>query len=378
MRDRLGVLIAACLVVTAAACAGPQPIVSTSVEPSAESTSAPAATASTASAAASSPSLPPPACAEPLAVGLVTDVGPVDDAALNQATYEGLQAAAAVAPDCFAIEVIETADAAEFAANIARLTGTDRDVVVGVGLFIGDALGDAAVDHPEMTFIDVDGVPSPGHDDAWQANGVSLLFAEDQAGYLAGVLAASVSEADHIGVVAGPVVIPPMERFVEGFLDGARSVRPRIVADVAYATTFDDPAEGGKLATTMTDAGADVVFAVGGATADGAIDAACDAKAMVIAAETDPYDRLPDAQPCLLSSGLKDVSHVVEATLLRLARGDTDRGVALQDASTGGIRLGPFHDRAGDVPSSVRASLASALAGLADGSIVPDVTIDGQ
>ena len=118
--------------------------------------------------------------------------------------------------------------AADFAANIAKVSGEGRDVVVGVGLTVGDALGDAAKTHPAMTFIAVDGIPSTGHDDTWQANGVSLLFAEDQAGYLAGVLAASVSETDHIGVVAGPVVIPPMERYVEGFLDGAplRSIRP--------------------------------------------------------------------------------------------------------------------------------------------------------
>ena len=125
--------------------------------------------------------------------------------------------------------------AADFAANIATFTGDDRDVVVGVGLLVGDALGDAATRAPGHDFIAVDGVPSTGHDDTWRTNGVSLLFAEDQAGYLAGVLAASMSEADHIGVVAGPVVIPPMERYVEGFLDGARSVRPAIVTDVAYA-----------------------------------------------------------------------------------------------------------------------------------------------
>ena len=61
-----------------------------------------------------------------------------------------------------------------------------------------------------------------------------------------------------------------------------------------------------------------------------------------------------------------------------IARGATVPGVELQDASTGGIRLAPFHDRAGDVPAAVRSRLAEALAGLADGSIVPDVTVDGQ
>ena len=378
MRDRIGVLLAALLVSLTAACAGSLPFESPSLEPSAAPSATRDATASGLPSADASASLPPPTCAEPLLVGLVTDVGPVADAAKNQATHEGLLAAAEAAPGCFTIEVVETAAAADFAANIATFTGDDRDVVVGVGLLVGDALGDAAREHRDMTFIAVDGVPSTGHDDTWQTNGVSLLFAEDQAGYLAGVLAASTSEADHIGVVAGPVVIPPMERYVEGFLDGARSVRPAIVVDVAYATSFDDLAEGKTLARTMTEAGADVIFAVGGSTGQGAIEAACAAEVLAIGVETDQYERLPDARPCLLSSAMKDIREAVESALLREARGDTVPGVVLQDASTGGVRLAPFHDREADVPSAVRTRLAAALAGLADGSIVPDVTIDGQ
>lgn len=308
----------------------------------------------------------------------MTDVGPVDDGAKNQAAHAGVQAAIEAAPDCFALEVVETASAADFPANIAKVSGEGRDIVVGVGLSIGDALGDAAKQHPGMRFIAVDGIPSTGHDDTWGTNGVSLLFAEDHAGYLAGVLAASMSEADHIGVVAGPVVIPPMERYVEGFLDGARSVDPTIVADVTYAESFDDAAEGKASAAAMTEAGADVIFAVGGSTSRGAIEAACAAEVMAIGAETDQYQRLPDSRPCLLSSAMKDISHSVEEALLRVARGEMVPGVDIQDASTGGIRLAPFHDLAGDVSTAVRARLATALAGLADGSIVPAVTIDGQ
>ena len=53
-------------------------------------------------------------------------------------------------------------------------------------------------------------------------NGESLFFAEDQAGYLAGVLAASMTKSNHIGVVGGLLVVPPVERFVEGYINGAK------------------------------------------------------------------------------------------------------------------------------------------------------------
>jgi len=374
MRDRLGVLLIAFLMSATAACAGPPPAESPSAAPSATPSATTASSPSNGSAASASPL----ACTEPLQVALVTDVGSVDAGTKNAAARAGLEAALDAAPGCFVIEVVETADVADFAANIAKVSGEGRDVVVGVGLIIGDALGDAAKEHRDMTFIAVDGIPSTGHDDTWLTNGVSLLFAEDQAGYLAGVLAASMSEADHIGVVAGPVVIPPMERYVEGFRDGARSVRPAIATNVAYAESFDDPSEGRTRAKAMTEAGADVIFAVGGATSQGAIEAACEAKVLAIGVETDQFERLPDAQPCILSSAMKDIRQAVEDALLRAARGETVPGVVIEDASTGGIRLAPFRDRAPDVSSTVRARLSAAMKGLAAGSIVPDVTIDGQ
>jgi basic membrane protein A and related proteins len=373
MRDRLVVILLACLAGVAAACAGSQPTEIQSATPSATS----AAVASRPPSAAPSATPLPPSCALPLQVGLVTDVGTVNDQGMNQSAHEGMLAAAEVAPGCFEIEVAETAKASDFAANIARLT-EDGDIVVGVGLPMSDALGDAAKEHTDMTFISVDGVPSLGHDVTWQANGVSLLFAEDQVGYLAGVLAASVSDTDHVGVVAGPVFIPPMERYVEGFVDGARSVDPDIVVDTAYATSLSEPGEGKSMALPMTQAGADVIFGVGGTTGHGALEAACDAKALAIGAETDEYLSLPALRPCILSSAMKDVEQSVRDALLRVARGETIAGVNLQDASTGGIRLAPFRDRDPDVSPAVRSRVEAAMTGLADGSIVPNVTIDLQ
>ncbi len=62
--------------------------------------------------------------------------------------------------------------------------------------------------------------------ESWPTNGESLFFAEDQAGYLAGVLAASITESDVIGVVGGLLVVPPVERFVEGYINGAKATNP--------------------------------------------------------------------------------------------------------------------------------------------------------
>ena len=117
----------------------------------------------------------------------------INDKGFNQSAYEGMEAAKAEAPTCFETEYIETTSQSDYAANIAQFTDSGSDVVIGVGFLLGDALGDAAKANTDIKFISVDGVPNPGHDESWMTNGESLFFAEDEAGYLAGVLAASMS-----------------------------------------------------------------------------------------------------------------------------------------------------------------------------------------
>nr|MBA3796615.1 BMP family ABC transporter substrate-binding protein [Chloroflexota bacterium] len=150
-------------------------------------------------------------CETPLKVGLVTDVGRVNDKGFNQSAYEGMLAAEEAAPTCFETDFIETTSQSDYARNIAEFAENDYDVVIGVGFLLGDSLGDAGMEFPEGKFISVDGVPGEGHDESWATNGESLFFAEDQAGYLAGVLAASITESDVIGVVGGLLVVPPVE-----------------------------------------------------------------------------------------------------------------------------------------------------------------------
>jgi basic membrane protein A len=89
-----------------------------------------------------------PTCDEPLQVGLVTDVGRVNDKGFNQSAYEGMLAAAEAAPTCFETEYIETTSQSDYAANIAQFTDSGADVVFGVGFLLGDAIGVAAKANP--------------------------------------------------------------------------------------------------------------------------------------------------------------------------------------------------------------------------------------
>ena len=380
MRTRsLGLTLFAGLAIFVAACSG-----GTGTSPSAPAASEPAASEPAASQpAASEPaaSASAPAqgvtCDTALKVGLVTDVGRVNDKGFNQSAYEGMLAAAEAAPTCFETDYIETTSQSDYAKNIAEFSENDYDVVIGVGFLLGDALGDAAKEFPDAKFISVDGIPGAGHDESWATNGESLFFAEDEAGYLAGVLAASITESNHIGVVGGLLVVPPVERFVEGYINGAKATKPDIDVDFVYTSSFVEPEQGKAAAEQMIDAGADVIFAAGGLTGNGALLAACAADKLAIGVDTDQYETLPEAQPCLVSSATKNIVEAVKNSLLRIASDEFTAGAHTDNAATNGIGLADYHDNADKVPADVQALLDETFAGLADGTIKTNVTVDG-
>ena len=374
MHKRFGLTLFAGLAIIVAAC-GPG---AASTAPSVAPSVAPPSVAAPSVEPSVEPSAATVTCDTALKVGLVTDVGRVNDKGFNQSAYEGMLAAAEAAPTCFETEYIETTSQSDYAPNIAQFTDAGSNVVIGVGFLLGDALGDAAKANSDIKFISVDGVPGKGHDESWMTNGESLFFAEDQAGYMAGVLAASLTKSNHIGVVGGLVVVPPVERFVEGYIDGAKVTKPDIDVDFVYATSFTDPPQGSSAAKQMIDSGADVIFAAGGLTGNGALEAACQATGVLaIGVDTDQYETLPSVQKCIVSSATKNIVEAVKNSLLRIAQDQFTPGFHTDNAATNGIGLAPYHDQDANVPAEVKTLIETTFAGLADGSIVPKVTVDG-
>ena len=375
MQKRAGLGLIAGLAIIVAACGGgatptPAPTAAPTPAPSVEATVAPTAEPTPTPAAAT--------CDKALKVGLVTDVGRVNDKGFNQSAFEGMEAAKAAAPTCFETDYIETTSQSDYAKNIGEFADNGYDVVIGVGYLLGDAMGDAAKAYPNAKFISIDGVPGAGHDESWMTNGESLFYAEDEAGYLAGVLAASLTKSNTIGVVGGLLVVPPVEKFVEGYINGAKATKPDITVKFTYTSSFIEPEQGKAAAQQMMDAGADIIFAAGGLTGNGALLAACDAGILAIGVDTDQYLTLPEAQKCLVSSATKDLVVSVQNSLLRIALGRFTPGFTTNNAANLGIALAPFHDNADKVSAEVQALLDKTFAGLADGSIKTGAVVDGK
>ena len=205
-------------------------------------------------------------------IGMVTDVGRVNDRSFNQSAWEGVQQVAkALGVAESDIKYIETQDAKDYADNMQQFIDAGYPVIVTVGFAMADATIAAAKANPDINFIGVDqfqGETLP--------NLTGLVFNEDQSGYLAGALAASLTKSGKIAAVLGTDLVPPVVAFNEGYIAGAKSVKPDIKVISTYhpgeiSQAFVDPEWGAATAKQAMDQGADVIFGAGGKTGNGAL-----------------------------------------------------------------------------------------------------------
>jgi len=297
--------------------------------------------------------------------GLVTDVGTVNDGSFNQFAYEGLKAAEA----CFGIETdfIETASQADYNNNLTTILSDDPDVVVTTGFLLADSTLTFAKNNPDVDWIGID-----QFQETYPDNYEGILFREDQGGYLAGALAALLTDSNVIGVVAGREDVPPVVRYVNGYEAGAKSINPDIQVLRVYNSSFDDPAKGASDAKQMIGEGADVIFGAGGITGSGGVRAAAESGAWAIGVDQDQYATIfgsgsAEGADRIASSAVKRVDLGVFTQIAAVIEGDFKGGVFQLTAENDGITYAPPHDA--DIPAEVSQRLEEIRVGLADGSI---------
>ncbi len=306
-------------------------------------------------------------------VCLVTDKGKINDGTFNQFAYEGMSKAVKE----FGLDstYIETQAEADYGPNIATCVQEGYDAIITVGFLIADATRAAAAANPDVYFIGVDQFVGPDADgNPAPTNYVGLQFREDQAGFLAGALAAQMSQSGTIAGVYG-IDIPPVKKFRNGFEQGARYINPDIKLLGTYIPSFVDPAAGGAAANQFVGEGADVVFGAGGPTGSGGIVEAAKSGVFVIGVDQDEYlttfgnGEAPNADK-IISSAVKRVDQAVYLGIKALVDGGADfpgGTIFIMSADNDGVGFAPAHDA--PVPEEVTARTAEILAGLKDGSI---------
>jgi basic membrane protein A len=324
--------------------------------------------------------------ATPLKIGVVTDVGQLEDKSFNQASWEGAQAAATAVGGT--ADVVVTQNISDYKQNIQTFVDQKFDVIVTIGFLIGSDTLDAAKANPGIKFIGVDQsicVDETGANDATFAckgdaaklvpNYQGVLFAEEQVGYLAGIIGASISKTGTIGAVMG-TALPAVVAYEVGYELGAQSVNPAIKVlsqevNPDPAKGFNDPATGKAIATQFMGQGADVLFQIAGLTGQGVLEAACDAGIYGIGVDVDQVVTLPNLSKCIVTSAEKKLKDTVAGVIESIPAGTFKAGnVSYNAASTPpGIGLAPYHEFASLITPEIQAKIDGALAKMASGDL---------
>ncbi len=369
------------LAILVAACDGS----SATTAPSEAPSTAPTAVPSTAP--TDTPSLAP---SSELMIGVVTDIGTVNDKNVNELTAVGAQRGA----DAIGAEpppiVVPLSDA-DYPLLIQALIDQDFDIIVTAGPNLTAATAAAAKANPDIWFVGVDQAPcidAAGDLDPTAADCsgdlATLLpqyivtsYAEDQAGYLAGIVAASVTKSDVVGAVGGVSSCSACIRYIQGFELGALSVNPEITFESDYVSDndarvgFADPVAGKTFGDQFIKQykDLDVLFHVARLTGNGLIDAACSAGINAIGVDVDQHESYPSSQACIVTSAVKQVSLSVSDTIMAISEGTATGGMRRFDAANDGIGIAPFHDAATKLPADIQTRIDAALAAMRSGTL---------
>jgi basic membrane protein A and related proteins len=202
-------------------------------------------------------------------VGLVTDVGGIDDKSFNQGTWEGIKVFAKEAKlkEGKQVKYLQSAAEADYVPNLSTFADEGMSLIIAPGFLFGNAITEVSAKYPKINFLIIDSVVAD------KANVASAVFAEHEGSYLVGVAVGLKAKADGKKVVGflGGMQFPLIEKFEAGFEQGVKAVYPECKILVDYAGAFDKPDVGQAIAQKQFNAGAYVIFHAAGATGNGMI-----------------------------------------------------------------------------------------------------------
>ena len=266
-------------------------------------------------------------------IGMVTDVGGVNDGSFNQSAWEGLQRAA----ENFGCEVkyIESKGDADFVPNIESFLDEDYDLIICTGYVMADAVRDAAELNPDQKFAIVDDASNADLD-----NVTCMMFEQEQASYLVGLAAGYTTESNVVGFVVGQAN-ETMNSFGYGYLAGVLDANPDATILQYNANSFGDASAGKTAVNTMVTKGADVVFHAAGGTGLGVIDGCKENGIWAIGVDSDQSSLAPET---ILTSALKRVDNACYDATKKAILGTLEGGVATYDLAAGGVDIAPTTD----------------------------------
>jgi basic membrane protein A len=312
--------------------------------------------------------------AEAISVGMVSDTGGLDDRGFNEFSINGFERAKTELGVTGRVYVSESAD--DYLPNLTAAVDDGHDLVVAIGFLIQPSVAEVAKEATDVNFAGVDqfyGDPpecgGEGQAVCTLPNVLGLQFPSEEAGYLAGIVAAMMTKTKTVSTVGG-ISIPPVNNWIAGFRQAVKDTDPSVKLLNAYSQDFVDQAKCKEIALDQIAQGSDVVFQVAGLCGLGALDAACEKNVYAIGVDADQSF----AGDCVITSALKPLELAVFETIKSAQdgtfKGGTNRFFGIEEFPDAEL-LAPYNDV---VPQEVKDAVDAAKQKLISGEIDPPAT----
>lgn len=257
--------------------------------------------------------------AQQLRVGMVTDVGGVNDQSFNQSAWEGLQKTKKELG--VKVSYQESKQDADYAANLETLLDAKNDLIWGIGFKMADAILTAAKQNPKQKYAIID----YSYGDKTPKNVIGVMFKAEEGAFLTGYIAAKMTKSKTIGFIGG-MSVPIIHSFQYGYKAGAKQANKSISILEQYAESFTDAAKGKAIANQMMGKGADVIFPAAGAVGDGVIEAVKEKGKFAVGVDRDQNYLAPKN---VITSSMKRIDNAVFNVVKDLTKGTFKGGTTI-------------------------------------------------
>ena len=212
--------------------------------------------------------------AAPIRVGLVTDVGGIDDKSINQGTWEGVKLFGKEngLKEGEGIKYLQSTADADYIPNLSTFADEQLDLIIAPGFLFNEAMLTVATQYPDQKLMILDSVVAD-KDGKLVPNVANAVFAANEGSFLAGVAAGLKAKADKKNIVGfvGGMKFPLIENFQVGYEQGVKAVLPGAKILIDYTGSFSDAGIGQAMASKQYGAGAYIIFQVAGGSGNGVI-----------------------------------------------------------------------------------------------------------
>ena len=302
-------------------------------------------------------------------IGLVTDIGGLNDKSFNHLADLGLEKA----KTDFKVQgdVKESKSGDDYIPNLTDFATKKYDLVIGVGFLMQEAVGTVSGQFPDVHFAIIDGAGTDSKgNDLKHPNVQSLYFKEQDAGAMVGVMAGwmqkngKAKKNKHVIGAVGGISIPPVNHYIAGYKWAAKMEDPSIQVLIGYSNNFTDPAKCAGVAQSQINSGADVLFQVAGGCGLGVLQSAGKAGVYSIGVDADQKD----ADPSVIASALKKVDVATYTAIQNVVKGQFQGGALTFSIQNDGAGYSVDNF---DVPAELKAELDKIQTQIKSGALTP-------